>query len=331
MYTHQIDADIAVLMPKLSPNTGERFKERYSGLEKALAKRGLMSFFAEGHDSFTKETKYFRNVFDSDRNVLAQSGSADVVRDLTMSLDNKPLYESGLTVVHNPELNRFIADKQSVYELLPEIHPKTISVQAAQVLDAIDRLRDLGLREIIIKPATGLKSEGIVLVDGQKKLANLQLNNGRYLVQEYLDTSGGIPELGIRGTHNLRMISIGTKVIGAVARERGSNSKILRDDNYGKVYDPDELPDSIMGIADYVHEGLSKIEGAKDGVLAIDVMRGKGSDGEARDVVCEVNRRPMRISPFDLMDRGNSDPDGLLRLGRNWDGAEADLLAKLVR
>jgi len=327
MTESHIGANLAILMPKMSPNSSERFKERYSGLVQSLGDRGLSCFFAENHNSFDKDNGYFSNVFDVNKNNLAMTGYSNIVRDLTMSLDNKPLYNSGLQIVHTPEFNRFVADKQSIYRLFPELHPKTICVQAAGVLSAID---DLKAREVVIKPSTGQQSEGVVLIDKQQQLTELNLNDGNYLVQEYIDTSGGIPELGVRGVHNLRMISIGRQVIGAIVRDRGTDPKMLRQDSYGKICEIDEIPEGFMNIANRIHDGLVHIKGSDNSVIAIDVMRGIDSNGEVRDVLCEVNRRPVRISPYDLHDNTNRDNNGLLRLSNRWDNAEADMLERLM-
>jgi hypothetical protein len=59
-------------------------------------------------------------------------------------------------------------------------------------------------------------------------------------------------------------------------------------------------------------------------------MRGIDASGERRDVLCEVNRRPLRISPWDLRDENNLEPAAITEMARRWDKAEAAMLADLV-
>src|SRR5206468_3512300 len=85
---------------------------------------------------------------------------------------------------------------------------------------------------------------------------------------------------------------------------------ISPDDTYSKFHDGDNLPDSIQGLLEEVHEAMSRLPDGKNTVVAIDVMRGKGADGETRDYLCEINRRPLRISRYHLthLNASVSDP-----------------------
>jgi glutathione synthase/RimK-type ligase-like ATP-grasp enzyme len=248
-----------------------------------------------------------------------------IVRDLTMSLDDKPLYaDKCIKTVHDPATNRFIADKSNMFKALPQLHPSTLLIKETDVEMALDLIPG---RKIVLKPVTGMQSDGVQVVS---KLSDIQLKPGSYLAQEYIDTRGGMPEFGIQGMHNLRVISVGAKAVGAVARLGGSEGDILKDDYYGDFVDPDDLTSEQQHIVHNVHSVLSSKPGRGNNVIAIDIMRGIDASGERRDVLCEVNRRPLRISPWDLRDENNLEPAAITEMTRRWDKAEAAMLADLV-
>jgi glutathione synthase/RimK-type ligase-like ATP-grasp enzyme len=318
--------DVAILMPKITDM--ERFTVRYTGLSQALSALSMDSFFAESHVSYDDQLHGFHSTFDVNYGNLATSATATVVRDLTMALDAKPLYEDEQApkIVHHPDTNRFIANKVNLATEAPQIHPHTIVVSADTVSEAVDGIPG---DKVLLKPTTGMVSKGIYVLSKQEA-ATAKYGPGQYLLQEFIDTSGGIPSLGIEGMHNLRVISVGSVAVGAIARVGSKDKDILKDDVYGSFTDVDNLPEAMHTIVDTVHEVLHRQPGSGENIIAIDIMRGRNGSGELVDVLCEVNRRPMRVSRYSLRDNGNLDNGAILRLAKLWDRAEAELLARQV-
>lgn len=329
MYSRE--ADVAILMPTINPENKQRFIERYSGLSQELRIAGAAHAFAFGHASFTEEDGFYP-LHDANMQRVAMTWKGGVVRDLTMTSEARPIYAyvdahpSDIQVVHTPEINRHIADKAKMYDLLYEEQPVTVSTEQHRLLDAADVIPG---EKVVIKPTTGMLSQGVQIV-AKTALASLDLGAGTWLVQEYIDTTPGIPELTIAGVHNLRAIAIAGRVIGLVSREMPNNgAKMLRNDYYGRCFSPDQLPESMYTVLETSTRKIAGLAGGKDTVIAIDLMRGVSADGQTRDYICEVNRRPLRISPYDLRDKRNTDPDGLLWIAKNWDKAEAAMLTHL--
>lgn len=321
---HIHEADLGILMPIVTDH--ERSSVRYAGLSAELTKLSVDHYFADGHVSFDPVTRSFANVHDVQNGITAAHATSPLVRDLTMVLDSKPLYGTGLRIVHNPEFNRAMANKARMYEELKDVHPATLIVNHNDVADAIAAMPG---RFAIIKPIVGQRSEGVRVID--TKTPQLQLPDGMYLVQDFIDTSGGIPTLGVEGTHNVRVISIDGLAVAGIARvNQHSGHQILKDDIYGRAFSADELPKSMHSIISAVHNMTSTLPGKNKNVIAIDMMRGVNSEGEMVDVLCEVNRRPMRISRYDTRNTKNLDHDGLLQVGAAWDKAEAVMLAGMV-
>lgn len=317
---------LAILMPKITDY--ERRKVRYGGLIAELGARGADYFFVESHSSYDSATSTFSNPVDIDRNPrLDISGAASVVRDFTMALSNEATFsgEASPLVAHHPDLDRFIAGKDGFVLAAPEFHPGTIICEHDGIHEAI--LATPG-RKVVVKPITGHRSKGVV-AGTKEEVATLTFEPGTYLVQEFIDTSNGMPEHNIEGVHNLRILSINNKAVGAIARVGGTATDILAADVYGPVVELDQLSDGAQEIVDRVHEILGDLPGQGKNVIAIDIMRGVGADGETRDLLCEVNRRPQRISMYDALDQRNLDIPGIKRLSKQWDIHEADMLTDL--
>ena len=320
--------DVAILMPQTTDH--ERTAIRYAGLFDELAAHAVSACMAHGLASYNAETHTFPGVTNVRHDVIADAAASRVVRDLTMPKDpaNADLYNDryGPILVHHPALNYYLTDKSNIARALPQFHPETRVAAAADILDAVSAIPG---ERVVIKPVTGSRSKGVQLLP-KTALSNSQFNSGNYLVQEYIDTSAGIPEFDIKGTHNVRILSIGSKVVGALARVNGSNKDMLQNDVYGSYVPADDLPDTMHAAADAVHTELRRLSGHGANIIAIDMMRGRGASGEQIDVICEVNRRPQRISRYDTVGKQagqNLDEAGLLELARLWDREEAVLLA----
>lgn len=319
-------APVAILMPKVEDH--ERTRIRYGGLIDELGARGIDYFFASTHASYDAEEHRFIDPRDINRNQRADlTGEASIVRDLTMTLEDQPLFsdDEGPLSVHDPELNRFIARKDNLVISAPEIHPVTHVVDA---LDIDEAIASVDGKKIVVKPVTGHLSKGVFA--GEKgAVAGQEFAKGTYLVQEFIDTSRGIPELGIEGVHNLRVLSVDSEPIGAIARVGGRSAEMLTGDIYGNVFEYDRLRPGVQRIVGTIHDIMNAQPGLGRNVIAIDIMRGMNANGEMIDVLCEVNRRPQRISSYDLRDPRNLDPEGIKWLSKKWDEEEAEMLSKL--
>lgn len=319
-----MNESIAVLTPKITDN--ERFTIRYGGLTKEIGKRGASLAFAQTHASYDPESHNFNALHDINLNPLtvAELGRIAVVRDLTMpKADCQPIYVDLFSpdLVHDPGFNAYLRNKVNIYRDLPDLHPSTIIASHQELKEAVAAIKG---QKVVVKPVTGMASQGVFI--GSKEEA-ISRPEGLYMVQEFIDTQHGVSELDIDGVHNVRIISIDSRIVGAVGRVNTGEAVMLQDDIYDKVYRPDELPESFLAISEAVHKTLKRLPGKGRNVIAIDVMRGADTSGEEIDVLCEVNRRPLRISDYDLLSP-QRDPVGLAWISRQWDTHEAIMLTE---
>jgi glutathione synthase/RimK-type ligase-like ATP-grasp enzyme len=320
---------VAILMPEITDQM--RFEIRYMGLQNEIGCLGLQTVFTETRKSYNQVTHTFDELFTRTRDPLESTNySLLAIRDLTMARDkafDEPFYTDteAAPIVHHPDLSKYLLNKANLAIEVPSIHPETIVASANEIVEAAAALAG---SIVVIKPATGMASKDVFV--GDKSAMPASFIDGSYLVQEFIDTSQGIEELDIEGVHNLRMISVDSIVIGAVSRIEPRDLYMLKNDDYGNVYAPDDLPETMLKIADVVHSVLAKKPGRGKNIIAIDTMRGKNANGETVDLLCETNRRPLRICPWTLISKQRRDPVGLLWLAKQWDRAEAKLLVDVA-
>lgn len=327
--------DVTVLAPTI--DNPERFSVRYGGLVNRLSnEHGLAIGLVDGHKNYDEITHEFTTMeWDVDGSGNAVAGTAStasvdgVVRDLTMpKVDEMPVYDNPARFVNQPSLNRILKRKDLLLELVPEIHPQTVIIDDSHGIE--EGLSAITTDKLIVKPVTGQRSTGIAFGTKAQLAEHLRDDsfNTSFMVQEFVDTSSGIAELGINGVHNLRVLCIGGTAVFGVSREE-AGVEFLKDDYYGKFYQPEDLPAGMHHLVDEVNQAL-RPHGGDTSVIAIDLMRGINAAGEQNDYVCEVNRRPLRISKYDLLVKPQHDPSGLLAAAEAWDKSEAQLLASLV-
>jgi glutathione synthase/RimK-type ligase-like ATP-grasp enzyme len=182
---------------------------------------------------------------------------------------------------------------------------------------------------VIVKPVTGLLSRGVRVV--RKKDLKPTAEQGNYLVQEYIDTSRGDQDLGIEGVHNLRLYSIDSNLVGAVAKVGGQRKSMLIKAAYGGFFTPEDLPAEVHAVAEQVHGKLKQLPGDGRNVIAIDLMRGRSSTRQDGYVICEINERPYRISSADIGDPDIYNPNDMMWLAKEWDKAEAEMLTSIIK
>ena len=321
----------------------ETFFERYAGLVRQLEAHNIRVVLACGHESYNAESAIFTmvdelSVSKSTGLIVARPAgpmaARGAIRDLTMVTDDKKaLYDNNdVAIVNNPGFNVWLKRKDVIANLLPsDLQPFTVVADKSTVMEAINAVSS---DRIIIKPVTGHASRGIIFgtkAEIARGLQDVALKDGKYLVSEMVDTSVGVPEMEIEGVHNVRALIIGTDVVYACARlARASSPDILDDPKYHRFYDASVLPTGMQQVLARTQKALSLLPGAAEATYAIDLMRGKNARGEVIDYVCEINRRPYRISSLDLRNGTSEDAIGLTWAARAWDKAEANLLVRLA-
>ena len=323
------ELDIAILMPKITDY--DRTNERYGGLMAELAALGLTACMVETHASYQGDG-VFRDARVAIQPQLGYTERYDgigfvkptLVRDLTMPKESQPLYADAARprLVHDPDFNKILASKSMVYDLLAELQPFTIPRVAHQdVAEAVAAVRG---DRVVVKPDTGSAGQGVIIGEKKSVLEEYEQSekSGLYVVQEAIDMSRGLAEHGVEGVHNVRFVVIGGVAIFGFIRSDASGSLTMQNETFeNRTFSPaDAFKSSLHEI---VLAGTDKIVTLPDGhntVFAVDLIRGVNAEGDMREYVLEVNRRPLRNSPYDGHDANT------LWASAQWDTHEAAML-----
>lgn len=120
-----------------------------------------------------------------------------------------------VSLVNDLEFDRICCDKAQSAFLFPEEFPKTIEVFSAD--EVVDASSQLHTDRFVVKPARGQEGKGVKIfskTDFQEYKYNAK---GPLVVQEFLDTSHGIPGI-CDAEHDLRVLLMNGEIVQAYVR-----------------------------------------------------------------------------------------------------------------
>lgn len=121
--------------------------------------------------------------------------------------------EADIPLINDPELERICNEKYATFELFREYCPDTAIARGASELNDLF-LRHEG-RMVVCKPLEGERGSGVFIgKPNQLPRARIELP---CIVQEYIDTSGGIPGI-VDGVHDFRILSLAGTIAACTVR-----------------------------------------------------------------------------------------------------------------
>ncbi len=164
------------------------------------------------------------------------------------------LADHPLAIVNDLRLSDLFTDKLATYDFLPTLIPTTWDAGEPGVSG---RLRDehlhsdLSVRKIFLKPRHGERGRGILVTDPKGLADQPQAGRPDYIIQPFLETGAGIPELGISGRHDLRLIICDGDIVLAFARVAASGSYLCGYAQGGREmrFDVNRLPARLVEFA----------------------------------------------------------------------------------
>lgn len=172
------------------------------------------------------------------------------------------LIEHDVTIVNDLWVSDCLTDKVRTYELLPELIPATVDVADAEGMARLRELSthpDLSLEKLILKPRFGERGKGIEVIDFSDLGSERVRQQREYIVQPFLESDTGIPELDVQGRHDLRMLVDNGEIIQLFVRVPAPNSHISSYAAGGKIrhFAVEQLPEKFRKVALAVDERLS--------------------------------------------------------------------------
>jgi glutathione synthase/RimK-type ligase-like ATP-grasp enzyme len=118
-------------------------------------------------------------------------------------------------IINSFEMEIFCKDKFAQSKIFSKISPKTFLVKNNN--DFEKNVKKLKSEIAILKPRFGLGGKGITVFN-INKIPTLKISED-FVLQELIDSSGGIPKMGIKGVHDLRCLILNGKIIFSYVRE----------------------------------------------------------------------------------------------------------------
>jgi hypothetical protein len=198
------------------PFSNEYYWQAYQDLLLALKSRGIQAYFLTDNNTYhgygmfevayTTDTKTTVNKLERVENVYV-----DVV------FDRGGFIGRDVLTINPPILIKIAASKIEMYEYFSDLQPFSIvGKNRKQVIKAASHLPG---DKIVVKEPEGSGGKEVYIGKKEEVLAELP-DEYPLLVQEFLDTSEGVPGL-VEGVHDVRLALCGDEIISYYARTAG--------------------------------------------------------------------------------------------------------------
>ncbi len=260
------------------------YREAYTRLGKTVTERGATFVIVRdpasyrGDNSFEGGWAYENNDF--------RRREETIIADVLFIKGRLAPRGRGV-VVNDPALEELCTNKAKTYQKFSSFFPLTIRVESRKELPAaLDRLPG---ERAVAKPIDGDRGRGVMI--GPKNEIGKQISRFPYLLQEFMDTSGGIPGL-VEGMHDFRIIFAGDAIAACYVRTPPPGKMLANVAQGGKeiAIDPADIPPPALAIAQAVDHELSEFPHR---LYSVDLAR--TADGSWK--IIELNSQPGAPSP----------------------------------
>ncbi len=185
-----------------------------------------------------------------------------------------------LTIINLPEIDQLAKDKLETYKFFPELVPETKKASKQNVKSMLDRDG-----KTVLKPRDDASGRGVKVIDHISDFEKEDMED--YLVQEFIDSTQGVPGLEIDSVHDLRAVLVSGKFVTGFVRqpEEGYISNVAR----GADIDVLEKDDFPVEAVELVKKVISELEDYNPHLLTVDMIY----DYESEEFkLIELNSKP---------------------------------------
>jgi glutathione synthase/RimK-type ligase-like ATP-grasp enzyme len=157
--------------------------------------------------------------------------------------------------VNNDTLYRLCWSKEKTYEVLGEFHPKSLLVNDEAELD--DALITIPGERVAVKTLTGSSGLGVFVGSKVDVHAEQELLQYPLLVQEFIETSGGVPGI-TKSRHDVRVVLLNGKAVIATLRTppEGELKSNIGYGGHHRLLSVDELPSELIELCHAIDKKL---------------------------------------------------------------------------
>lgn len=239
--------------PYDAPLSKDEYWRAYSELAQEAENAGHQLFFVRSQDT------YLGNGWFSQSWLIREGKMVPQGKVHLDALYNKGRFQDDGTIpiFNNAELAQVCSDKWTMYQLFSEYCPKTMLVTEQQDLPMA--LAECSTDLMVFKPQTGAEGAGVV-IDSPETLLQMQSTlTFPAIVQEFLDTSGGVPGI-MTGTHDLRLALFDGEILYSYLRtppEGGLLANVAQGGRFLMI-DPDNFPDDALRVAKKIDQKFAQ-------------------------------------------------------------------------
>lgn len=201
----------------------------------------------KGNGIFDGAWKFENGKFDR----IEKPVKIDLVYDRTAGVKFPPA-DDGLIWVNRIDFKVFCWDKWKAYQKFGKYMPRTFLLEKEKDLAGI--IKKIRTDKVVIKPYNGLKGLGI-FIGPKEKFPEFKLDKKYkyYVVQEFVDTSHGLPDI-TKGMHDIRIVIINGKVVWSHVRVPRVGSFLSNAAQGGQLTEVDyrKVPESIKKVVDEI-------------------------------------------------------------------------------
>jgi glutathione synthase/RimK-type ligase-like ATP-grasp enzyme len=161
-------------------------------------------------------------------------------------------------VINTKEFDDMCTDKANVYRMFPNLCPLTFTVHTPEEID--EALKKIPSQLVVVKPLSAYGGQGVFI--GKKEEARPHITQFPYLIQEFIDSSHGIPGITTR-VHDYRMVIMNGEVVYTFIRTPAKKEGLISNLSLGGWMTPvkKELrPKGALALCSEVDRAFSRFE-----------------------------------------------------------------------
>lgn len=226
----------------------------YHDFFKRGMERGFDMYVASGKENYMKSL-IFKNAYRYNGEFFEPTDGSlkmDAVFDRSGGMSFPPK-DIGYKVLNNIYFKRLCNNKNETHKIIGEFMPKSARItNADELLEQLKLFSESSLA--VLKPAKGMCGKGII-IDHPEKIARIHIEDRQeYVLQEFVDTSEGIPEI-IGGYHDLRIVIADGKIVLSHVRIPREGSLLANVAQGGSIQ---EVP--VKDIPKFIIDMIKKIQ-----------------------------------------------------------------------
>lgn len=229
------------------PFTKKKYIRHFLQMSEAITACGAKCKIVRHQSSYLGSGKFSQSwEFQEGEVIETRAIKADVIFDKGLFIS-----DGKVPVINCQEINEICTNKYKTFELFGEYCPQTYLVNTETEFDAA--LEKLPGTKKVVKPIDGLEARNVHI--GDNYFLKQQPRSYPLLVQEFLDSSSGIPGI-IEGIHDFRLAILNGEVVHCLVRTPAPGKLLASISQGGEL----QVVENLQLIPQTVWEVVEKID-----------------------------------------------------------------------